>query len=1186
MDKRGKQILLFSLVSIVAVALFAVLILNSIFAAVSTFTVNASLQGQTPTVPITIVEDALTTINFSIIESNATATGENNITGINVTLPVGVNFTNYSGLAVSAFGASFSSLYNISNNSGGVTTVINFMNESVLTPLVKNGTNMSFWFNVTVITPGRYNITINASYGSAWNSTNVTLNVSDITPPSAVETFNATQGGVNVSMNTMENGTSYNTTTSINLSCNATDNDALASVTVFVVGTPWGPTYTNSSSISGTYNQTNMSVVVSEPGTYKWYCQVSDTAGNSKSSKQNYTFSVNAFSISGWVKNSSYNNVSGANITIYEFVQGQGGPPTQRIIKSTITTASGQYNLTDIRGNTSSMMGDSNPTLYKIKVTLNNSDGLVTEIGPTLPTMPSRGIFYNMNGGTLYLQNATTFQLYAYANITNSSTVSGTGSSNTNVSSVKFGYEVMDQALGFPIESSIMSAQSVVNVTVAANRNYTVMFVRDPYSFTFGQLCRGPGYMNESDCPAPPSSISITSENIYNGVNSTVNTTNPALNTTTINSTRYLITVNKSLSFSQVNLTGCLNIVGNTSDVNVTDIIAKMVPWTGFVPPIKGEVSNFDATENGSLKTDGVAITKGCTRGGLGMYNLTLMGSASGIEWMIEAYAGNRTSSTAQGGDYFAVFQNITMTGERVYNLTLRRLLGTYNESGDVNTSKIAIAVVDSNGTALTSAHVELYVKNPVFGTMHYVIESLSNGIFNFPFLNNTQEAKVMVYSNMYAPKEQKINLTANKTTVTVYSFRPQMMLDNGSVSDQKMSANRLTMKFMRYSSACNVYTPSDSCQIGGSQNGNFEPMQAMMAGKSNLWMKTSGNVTLYFINVDMMASGPPDAMMNDNASSATASSSVMEQVWKFGSMAPNIYDQVFIGIPYNSSLDENWTYRMNMSMLYDNDWRVVWNATANGSGTSQIPSDYSTFNSAWFGAGMNCTNLTGNTAGTASDCFMNTTNADGYPGYFWFKIPHFTITANKLTGAVAGAPATTTSSTGTTGGGGTAAATYTVGTLTTPVTKEIAVGDVISFTIEGTSHTVKVLGMTATSASVQIRSTVKTKLLQVGQPAQEVDVDDDGVNEISISLDSVNLTISKVTLTITPLVGAAPVTPAENVTETPAAATPEEQPPAAPAAGTPEEKKAGNMWLWIGILSVVVVAIVIVVLIQKLKKD
>jgi len=153
-------------------------------------------------------------------------------------------------------------------------------------------------------------------------------------------------------------------------------------------------------------------------------------------------------------------------------------------------------------------------------------------------------------------------------------------------------------------------------------------------------------------------------------------------------------------------------------------------------------------------------------------------------------------------------------------------------------------------------------------------------------------------------------------------------------------------------------------------------------------------------------------------------------------------------------------------------------------------------------------------------------------------------------------------------------------------VTKEIAVGDVISFTIEGTSHTVKVLGMTATSASVQIRSTVKTKLLQVGQPAQEVDVDDDGVNEISISLDSVNLTISKVTLTITPLVGAAPVTPAENVTETPAAATPEEQPPAAPAAGTPEAKKAGNMWLWIGILSVVVVAIVIVVLIQKLKKD
>ncbi len=1420
MDKRGKQILLFSLVSAIAVALFAVLILNSIFAAEADATVNVSLQGQTPTVPLTIVEDALTTLNFSITEANITSDlANNNITEVNITLPIGVVFENYTGLAVSAIGANFSSLYNFTNKSSTLSSaVLSFRNQSAIYSLVLNGTNRSFWFNVTVATPGKYNITINASYGSVWNATNVTLNVSDITVP-RVQQFNSTYSvqdngtslnasNVTLSCNMTDNGglasvtlfivnaatgaTAYtnstpeigtktytqvlgtynqtnftqkidvsgtykwycqatdlngnskysdtnftiipfdittprvqqfNSTYSVNdnitslnasnvtLSCNMTDDWGLASVSLFIVNAATGATaYTNSTpeigtktytQVTGTYNQTNFTQKIYVPGNYTWYCQATDLNGNSKYSDRNYTilpydnippivdntvqyigntnsrntenfttfntttainvscnmsdnfglssvtlfvvsdgygpiytnstpdnfafsgaitgtnnqtnftqtvdvgyyswyclvrdtntsnmkasetnatnasFVTNAFSFNGWVKNTTFNNVSGANVSIYEFIQGQNAPPTQRIIKSTTTAANGQFNLNNIMSNGSQGAG---ATIYKVSVYLNNSDGDVIEVGPTLPQLPSQPFRFSMIGGTFYLQNATTLSLYAYNNLTYQNfsvpTVPDPSAITPNVTSIKFGYEIMDQALGFPIASSIQSGVYNVNVSVPANRNYTVIFMRDPGIFTFGTLCEGPGYMNATNCPSPPLSVSVTSENVYSGTNSTG-----------INSTRYLIIVNKSLAFTQVNLTGCLNIVGNTSDVNVTDIISKMVPWAGFVPPIKGEVSNFDASRSDSLKTDGAAITKGCTRGGLGMYNLTLMGAASGIEWMLEAYAGNTSQNES-----FVVYQNVTMTAtEKVYNLTLVKALGSYIAgAGDVNASKIEIAVMDSNGTAPQNAHIELFVRSPVFGTMHYVIESLTNGKFNFTFPNNTQEAYVRVYTNQFAPKEQKVKLYStdvagiNRTNVTISAFNPRMVLENGSLSSTKTS---ITMRFMKYSTACNVYTPDPvACKVGDDKSANFDPLGAMMAGKINLWMKTRTNITLYFINVDMLANGPPDAMMGDNASSATSSSTSAEQVWKFGSAAPKVYDKVMIGIPYNASIDENMSYVINISTLYDNDWNTAWNMTANT--TAQLPAEYSDFNTTWFTTGMTCSN-TSTASVTSGSCYMNVTNNrdELSNGTFWMTIPHFSNTANKITGAATAAATTptTTSSTGGSSGGG-AGTIYSLGALTAVVSKEIGIGETLSFTIENSSHTVKVLGITATSASVQIHSIVKTKLLQVGQPAQEVDVDDDGVNEISVALNSVNITTLKVTLTITPLVGVAPAAPpAENVT-TPAA-TPEQQPAAAPAAGTgtPDVKKASSMWLWIGILSLVVVAIVVVILVQKLRKD
>lgn len=1107
MDRRGKSVLVISALALLTISLIFILTFNFSFA--------AQFRGDF------LNGSIISPYNLSVGEQNITivVTNQNsgvNITQVNITLPNGFTFRTTSNTTSPAISAGPVLITGEANFTYAGNTLM-WLN---LTQAVINGTNpptgvnaraFGIYVNATVV-GGPYGINVSTvDSNGIFNSTILTITVGqDITTPT-VQLLNASDTGYEA-IGTLNNSV-FNTTATINLSCNMSDFIGLSSVTLFLQGIN-GPSFTNSSiPISGTYNQTNYTHTFSQPGTYLWYCQVRDTSNNIQNSPSN-KITVNAFSLNGLVKQANFSKALAANVSIYEYIQGQPGqgPPTQRIIKSTLTNSSGGFTLTDIQNN------GSMATIYKIKVSLNNSDGLITEIGPNLPQMPREPLVFSMNGGTFYLQNATTFKLYAYNNIS----TAGPPTVTNSVKAIKFGYEVIDQALGYPIESYVQGGYDNATVTVPANRNYTIMFVRDPASFQHAgpggggmELCQGPGYMNETDCPSPPSSISVTSDNIINLQNSSeINSTNYT------SPTALLITVNKSLAFSQHNLTGCLNIVGNSTDVNVSDIIAKMIPWAGFLPPVKGEVSDFDATNTAMLK-QGVW---GCA---LGRFNVTLMGSSGGISWFIEAYAGNSTA-----GQYFGAFQNITIyNNDAVFNLTLIRLLGTYVAEGEINTSKIQINITDSNGTAPQNAHVEVYVKNPVFGTMHYIIETLANGKFNFTLLNNTQEARVMVFSNQYAPKEVKINLGANRTDVTLYSFRPQQIMANGSVNSSRKSGSELAMKFMRYSTACNVYTPADSCMIGNQRNADFDPLQAMMAGKSNFWMKTSSNITLYFTNVDMLTSGPPDAMMGDDASSASSGASSLEQVWKLGSMAPNVYDSVMIGIPYNSSVNENWTYYINLSLLYDNDNNVIWNATANT--TAQLPSDYSDFNTTWFGTpGMLCINSTTTNTTSITDCFINKTDADGHSGYFWFTIPHFSTTASKISGI---APATTSPPTGTSGGGGgTATTTYDISTTElTSAIKDLGVGEAIKFKVENTTHTLKLIGLTASSASVQIRSIVITKLLQIGKE-ELADIDSDGVNELSLLLNNVSLSTMKANITVKSLVYVAPtaeITPATNVT-------------------------------------------------------
>lgn len=591
MNKRGKQILLFSLAAAIALVLLGTFTFHLISAAYANITLNVRAVNTTL--------EAGFPINITIIITEANFTARN-ITAVNITLPL-YNFTLICPTGVATYkcmgtnGTNVTEYNNLTTNTNGSSTNSSFANTTRFlhfgneTFLILNQTPRSFWFNATASVPGIYNIIVNVSSGVTaggdWNTTNITLTFVDSTDP-VVEQFNATSTGTGGNTSFMWNGTNasyYNNFTNlVNFSCDMTDAIGLGSVALFVqginpAGNPMGAMYVNSTpeigtrtytQVIGTYNQTNFTQLIDLPGDYKWWCQAIDTSGNVKNSKTNYTFSVNSFSLTGWVKDSSFVNVSGANVSLYEYIQSAGVPPTEAIIKSKTTGASGRFEMNGIYNNYSN-------TLYRLKIKINDSNGVPTEIGPTLPPMPRDALAYAIREGSFTTQAAVTLVLYAYTS-NYSYNETNTVNKSENSSNLNFGYEIIDQAIGFPIESLVQGNYATVNVTVPANRNYTVMFVRDQSIFRRSAICAGPGYFNKTDCASPPSSLSITSSSSDTTAN--------------ITTSGVFITINKSLDFAQYNLSGCLNVLGNNTAVNLTDIKAKLIPWVGFLPPIRGEV--------------------------------------------------------------------------------------------------------------------------------------------------------------------------------------------------------------------------------------------------------------------------------------------------------------------------------------------------------------------------------------------------------------------------------------------------------------------------------------------------------------------------------------------------------------------------------------------------------------------
>jgi hypothetical protein len=128
--------------------------------------------------------------------------------------------------------------------------------------------------------------------------------------------------------------------------------------------------------------------------------------------------------------------------------------------------------------------------------------------------------------------------------------------------------------------------------------------------------------------------------------------------------------------------------------------------------------------------------------------------------------------------------------------------------------------------------------------------------------------------------------------------------------------------------------------------------------------------------------------------------------------------------------------------------------------------------------------------------------------------------------------------------------------------------GVIKTFTLDGvTEHTISVIEVTASTVTLEIASDPIIVTLNIGQ-TKEVDIDGDGVNDISVTLNSITNSVADIT---TKLLALAEVTPAgEEVTPAGEEVTP--------------EGEISRTGLWITIIVIVIILVIGYLIIRKRK--
>ena len=694
----------------------------------------------------------------------------------------------------------------------------------------------------------------------------------------------------------------------------------------------------NTSMFTGGINQSGNTYIPipsnATPGYYHIKAVMYDLAGNNNSIVQfNSTIITETFDFYGVTKYPNGTKMNNTNVTIEVYQMAPNQPPSLLDSFTDISDENGTFNVTNITYY---------HTLFYKPIVRHFNGTLVDYIGPSLPMLPAME-FHNLGSVNFYLKEGATLNITA---------VNATGSSKT------FNYMIKDTKLGYPVAEHFVSNPNLaVNQTIVyvpADRNYSIMiypFDSFPMSFDLNNL---------SNYTAPKKvDIQFNCSQEWKFV------------------TGYA-KYNGSANFTNLTIITYLFEPGNMISKD-HPLPLNMGLWRG--PPTNDTIN---------------ATT--------GFFNITLPATPGGMKLLLFANA-------EKNGTYYGNFRNITLTiggnDTTNFNFTLHKLIGSNSilsvekagqEKETVNISTKESSFKLTNGTIpVKNAHIEVRLDYTDINGSEFTfmadVSPDSNGTFKLPLLNHSIE-RINIFSPDFAPK--KLSLKANDlatqpVTITLKTFRPEG-IGNQTFED-------IYIDMIRNTPECDVPYPSENCSLMPSENiSEFNPLGVVMSGaKMSFRMKkVSNNITVHYVNVDLFASGPPDAVFDSNSSDTKGDT--FAQVWRFGSEGPEIYDYVIIGIPYKEAsqsqtgFNESADINLSIPYLYDDNWNVIWNQSA-GDNTTNISNndtlkDFRDYLNSEYEAYLNGTKVTCNESDvnlTAGLCYKDTTN-----NMLWFRIPHF----------------------------------------------------------------------------------------------------------------------------------------------------------------------------------------------------
>lgn len=649
---------------------------------------------------------------------------------------------------------------------------------------------------------------------------------------------------------------------------------------------------------------------------------------------------VSAFEFNGTIydPNGVTLNNTLINITAYTF---GGDDFTVNDSNSSTSNATGWFNFT--------FSGDSD-FFYGVEIIHTNaSNGQVEYVGQSLPQFP-HSEFSTLSNIKFYLKEAGTINI-SVINATNEK--------------IAFSYFLKDTTLGYTVSSSFNASKEGKLVYVPREKNYSIMIFPasgDNNNFFVGATFNW-------------NNFSATADYNISGI-SDYNVTTRILRKQ-FNSTESMAWVSGYINDSA--FTGWDEFV----------IVPYMLEPGNMLFTANGILPfNTSSWRAGNFKTDNYSFSSG-------FYNITLPYVAEETtNYLLYAAARN-------GSNYRGSYLNLTVNhgNHTNINFSLYGLLGDPanisiaapgNGVGwNASTKKIKFNFYNSSGSVMTgfTAHTETTVDYSSYGAVEFTfMEDLSRGNarISLPLLNVTGFKKMVIYTMDSAPKKIKRSITQllnNQTNITITAFSP------GEIpGEADIASSGINISLYRSNSTCDVPKPNNVCKVNSAAGNGFNLLSTVVGGGQISFRMSYNNITVHYKNVDLLASGPPDALF-DASGNQSDSGAGLDAAWRFGSAGPEIYDEVLIGIPYSAGdVDESAPISVLLSNLYDEEWNVIWNTSANQNAeniTNIADGDYSTYNQRWLNStlnGMNCS-----TTDSTVSCYVNTTS-----NMMWLTIPHF----------------------------------------------------------------------------------------------------------------------------------------------------------------------------------------------------